>query len=281
MNKPVLNMLLGLIISLMTMAGGAHAEPFQSRMVLVIDDMGYNRKLGEAALALPGALTYSILPYTPYAKRFAEQAHQSGREVMLHAPMANTRNKALGPGALTAEMDAEAITSALNAALDEVPHVAGVNNHMGSRLTGMIKPMQWVMDTIKTRNLYFIDSITTVKALGWKVARDNNVRYLKRHVFLDHEASAEFIHRQFSAALDIAKKHGYVVVIGHPYAETIHYLKKALPELQSKGVRLVSASDIVEPEVKRQLTERARRQLQLADASEKQTQPIAGEFKAD
>ncbi|MCO4756771.1 MAG: divergent polysaccharide deacetylase family protein [Oceanospirillaceae bacterium] len=259
---------LSLMLLLSTLSGLLHAEQsFEPRMVLIIDDMGYNLKRGEAALALPGAVTYSILPYTPYAKKFAVDAHESGREVMLHVPMANTAAKALGPGALTPEMARESMMSGLNQALDATPHVSGVNNHMGSLLTTMDGPMQWVMDTLKARNLYFIDSLTTIKSVGWKKARENQVPYLKRHVFLDHQSNEAFIHGQFQRALNIANTFGFVVVIGHPYPETSAYLARILPDLRKLGVRLVPASAIILPEVKRELTRSARHRLQLAEAS--------------
>lgn len=259
---------LSLMLLLSALSGLLHAEQsFEPRMVLIIDDMGYNLKRGEAALALPGAVTYSILPYTPYAKKFAVDAHDSGREVMLHVPMANTAAKALGPGALTPEMERESVMSGLNQALDATPHVSGINNHMGSLLTSMDEPMQWVMDTLKARDLYFIDSLTTIKSVGWKKARENQVPYLKRHVFLDHQSNEAFIHGQFQRALNIANKFGFVVVIGHPYPETSAYLARILPDLKKLGVRLVPASAIILPEVKRELTRSARHRLQLAEAS--------------
>lgn len=270
---------LSLMLLLSALSGLLHAEQsFEPRMVLIIDDMGYNLKRGEAALALPGAVTYSILPYTPYAKKFAVDAHDSGREVMLHVPMANTAAKALGPGALTPEMEREAVMSGLNQALDATPHVSGVNNHMGSLLTSMDQPMQWVMDTLKARDLYFIDSLTTIKSVGWKKARENQVPYLKRHVFLDHQSNEAFINGQFQRALNIANKFGFVVVIGHPYPETSAYLARMLPDLKKLGVRLVPASAIILPEVKRELTRSARHRLQLAEApslvSEQQRETI-------
>ncbi|MDI3325716.1 divergent polysaccharide deacetylase family protein [Pontibacterium granulatum] len=246
----------------------AEESDFEPRMVLIIDDMGYNLAKGEAALALPGAVTYSILPYTPYAKRFAQAAHESGREVMLHVPMANTRAKALGPGALTVDMQRDALQAGLNEALDATPYVSGVNNHMGSLLTSMEEPMSWVMETLKARDLYFIDSLTTVKTVGWKKAREAQVPYLKRHVFLDHQIDEAFIDGQFKRALGVAERFGFVVVIGHPYPETSSYLAKTLPTLRAKGIRLVPASSIVNPSIKRYLTERAQNKVQLAVATQ-------------
>lgn len=267
MTKLSLSMMLSVALLCSVFTGVVSAEPLQPRMVLIIDDMGYNLKRGQDALALPGAVTYAILPYTPYAVRFANEAHDSGREVMLHVPMANTRAKELGPGALTATMDEAALTAGLNKALDDTPHISGINNHMGSQLTSMHEPMRWVMKTLKARNLYFVDSITSVKTVGWKAARDNAVPFLKRHVFLDHLQTREFIAGQFERAKRVAHQYGFAVVIGHPYPETTAYLHEVLPELEQSGIQLVAASELIQPEVKRALTVAARERAQLADAS--------------
>lgn len=259
----------------------AQEPDFEPRMVLIIDDMGYNLPKGQAALDLPGAVTYSILPFTPYAKHFANAAHESGREVMLHVPMANTNAKELGPGALTADMQREAVQASLNKALDETPHISGVNNHMGSLLTSMEQPMGWVMETLKARDLYFVDSLTTVKTVGWKKAREAQIPYLKRHVFLDHQSNEEFIHGQFQRALSRAEKFGFVVVIGHPYPETTQYLARILPDIHKLGIRLVPASAIVNPEIKRQLTRYAQNRIQLAAANELSSTQIRSEQQGE
>lgn len=261
-----LGLRLSLLLWITVFSGSLQAQEsdLEPRMVLIIDDMGYNLSKGQAALDLPGAVTYAVLPFTPYAKRFAKAAHDSGREVMLHVPMANTSAKALGPGGLTADMSHDEVHAGLNEALDSIPHVSGVNNHMGSLLTSMEEPMSWVMETLKARNLYFVDSLTTVNTVGWKQARESHVPYLKRHVFLDHKIDEDFIHGQFQHALNVAEKFGFVVVIGHPYQETTQYLARILPDIRKLGVRLVPASAIVNPEIKRQLTRAAQDRVQLA-----------------
>ena len=51
---------------------------------IIIDDLGHRQKEGVRAVALPGALTYGILPHTPYAKSLAKRAYKSQKEVILH-----------------------------------------------------------------------------------------------------------------------------------------------------------------------------------------------------
>jgi len=221
------------------------AEVPQPRLVLVIDDMGDNRKAGLEALKLQGPVTYAFLPHSPFGAELAELAQQRGKEVILHAPMANTHNRALGPGALTTSMSQQEFKKTLRAGLDSIPHVIGFNNHMGSLLTQNQQMMGWAMDVAEERQLFFLDSRTTAKTVAWRTARNAGVPWLLRDVFLDHERTTDFVDHQFLKALAVARRYGTAVVIGHPYEVTVDYLKAALPALDEAGVQLVSASALL------------------------------------
>ncbi len=223
-------------------SGVAEPEPPRAQLVLIIDDLGYNLERGKAALALPGAITYSILPHTPYGKRLAEAAHSSGREVMLHLPMANLNRRPLGPGGLEQGQSRDELLQVMRGALASVPHAQGFNNHMGSLLTQQAQAMQWVMAEAQVQRLFFVDSLTTVNTVAWQVARQYQVPVLKRQVFLDHQPSRAFIHRQFQRGLAIAAQRGLAVMIGHPHDETLRYLRERLPQLAAEGITLTSVS---------------------------------------
>jgi uncharacterized protein len=222
----------------------ALASP-HARLVLIIDDIGYNAEAGSRAIALPGAVTYAVLPHTPHGKMLAEKAHQASKEVMLHAPMSNLAGMALGEGGLTLEQDEEEFLQTLRLAIADIPHVSGVNNHTGSELTAAALPMQWVMAELKQQDLYFVDSMTTSASVAEAAAIAHQVPSLRRNVFLDNVATEEAIDFEFRRALEIARQHGYAVVIGHPYPETLAYLEGALPSLKEQGIELVSASAMI------------------------------------
>ena len=158
-----------LLVLLGLFAALAVADPLPPppRVALIIDDMGNQRWQGAQALALPGALTYSFLPHTPYAAEQALQAHRLDKEVMLHLPMESLQGKRLGPGALTADMREQDFHAILAEAIAAVPHIAGVNNHMGSLLTGDAGAMGWLMQALSGYpGLYFVDSRTTELSLA-------------------------------------------------------------------------------------------------------------------
>ena len=212
----------------------------QPRIVIVIDDMGNNLIQGELALSLPGPVTYAVLPHSAHGRSLAIAANRLGKDVMLHAPMANDHHLKLGPGGLTPDLSEEHFKEILNADLDAVPYAFGLNNHMGSLLTRQPKPMKWVMEVAKSRGLYFLDSRTTEGSVAWEAAHNQGVPALSRDIFLDHEQTEAFLSRQFVKAVKISRQFGYAVVIGHPYPITINFLEEAIPALDEAGIQLVS-----------------------------------------
>lgn len=228
--------------------GFAVAAPYtgQPLLAIVIDDLGDNREHGIDAVNLPGKLTYAFLPHTPHVFELAQNAHLLGKEVILHAPMENKAGLKLGPGALQRHHSAVEISRILRTDFASIPHAAGMNNHMGSVLTADYDKMKVVMAEVKKRQKFFIDSMTTPKTVAWKVARETGVPYLTRDVFLDNEQEWDYIHQQFKQALRIAVAKGHAVLIGHPYPETIDYLAQTLPLMEELGIRLVTASELLE-----------------------------------
>lgn len=233
------------------------SQQIEASMVIIIDDMGDNREKGEALLALPGAITYSFLPYTPFSVEQANKAHELNKEVMLHVPMDNKTGLILGPGALVQNQTEKEIKQILRGDIDSIPHVAGMNNHMGSSLTEDRKKMQVVIEEVKEHNIFFVDSLTSPNSVAWEVAKSAGVPWLARDVFLDHNQTKEYVHKQFGKAIKIAITKGYVVVIGHPYKETIDYLTEALPLLEGLGINLIKASELIQKKmpIKPEVTE--------------------------
>ncbi|NVK42000.1 MAG: divergent polysaccharide deacetylase family protein [Oceanospirillaceae bacterium] len=214
----------------------------QPRLIIVIDDLGNALEAGRATLALPGPLDVAVLPHSPYGAELAREARRLGKEVMLHAPMANRQHLALGPGALTPDMDSTSFQQTLRNALDSVPGAIGLNNHMGSLLTARREPMEWVMEVLAERGLLFVDSRTSADTLAWDVARERGIPAMMRDVFLDHEQTEAAIDLQFRRALGVAREYGSALMIGHPYPVTLDYLNRTLPALDGLGFQRLTVS---------------------------------------
>lgn len=216
------------------------------KIAILIDDLGYNRHGMESALALPHNVALAILPMTPFAKQTAVRAKEQTRVTMLHAPMENVRELKLGPGGLYVKMSEKELKKALIEDIDSLPGIKGVNNHMGSLLTAKQDSMDWVMETLQGRSLFFIDSLTSSHSVAHKTAQKHGLKTTSRDVFLDNIRSENAIDRQFTRLIKKAKRNGQALAIGHPYPETMTYLKKRLVSLQKEGVRLVPLTSVLQ-----------------------------------
>ncbi len=221
------------------------AAPPAPRIVLIIDDMGNSLELGQRAIALPGVVNYAFLPHSTYTKTLANEANRQQKEVLLHAPMSNLHDYPTGPGTLTPKMSQQQFLVTLTDNIASIPHVKGVNNHMGSLLTQLKQPMSWLMQALKQQNLYFVDSRTSPLTVAERTAKDWQLPNLRRDIFLDNQRTPEAIARQFEQLLQQSRRHGQAVAIGHPYPETLDFLEQALPQLAEKGFVLSSASGLL------------------------------------
>lgn len=248
------SLLATLLLSCYVAVGGA-TEPASAPNIeqplpaisIIIDDLGEQLVAGKQAIALPGQITYAFLPHTGYAARLAELAHQQNKEVMLHMPMQAIGENRLGSGGLTLDMSHNDFLSALKSSLDSVPHISGLNNHMGSLLTQHPGHMTWLMEALSSEHdhLYFVDSRTTDHTIAHQIATEYKVPTISRNVFLDNSRDEVAISRQFERLIKQAEQNGTAVAIGHPYAETLAFLQKALPTLEQRGIELISTSMII------------------------------------
>lgn len=214
-------------------------------IAVVIDDMGISLKRTADIASLQAPLTASFLTY---GRRLAEQVENSrraGQEIMIHVPMEAKSNIDTAPDVLTTHMSAEEIKQNLSAMLGKFDNVQGINNHMGSKLTEDKERMAAVMEVLKERKLFFLDSKTSAGSHAEEAAAETGVAYAHRHVFIDNNNDKAYILGQLQKAENIARKNGYAIAIGHPKTQTYAALKEWLPALSGKDIRLVPLSRII------------------------------------
>ncbi|MBI5041121.1 MAG: divergent polysaccharide deacetylase family protein [Gammaproteobacteria bacterium] len=225
-------------------AASAGATP---EIALIIDDMGSRRDAGLQVLQLPGPVACAFLPYAPYTHDLALQAHARNKEIMLHLPMQTVESTRLDSGGVTLDMTEREFLDTLRADLARVPHVSGINNHMGSLITRHPGHMLWLMRGMQgDRHLFFVDSRTTKYTVARHIAYENQVPSVSRDVFLDAELSPASVRHEFERLLDLAKRNGSALGIGHPHPATLALLRQELTRLSAHGVKLVPVSRLVQ-----------------------------------
>lgn len=209
-------------------------------VVIVIDDMGIDRKRSAAMIGLDRQLTLSFLPYAHGVQAEVDAARKAGHEVIMHVPMQPENNRIdPGPNALRADLGADELQRRIAANLDGFSGYDGINNHMGSAFTQDSAGLQVLMAELKRRRVFFLDSRTDAKSLAEDAARAAGVPTASRDVFIDHVETRAAVDASLKKIEEQALRHGSAIAIGHPKDVTIAGLKAWLPQLAARGFTLM------------------------------------------
>jgi polysaccharide deacetylase 2 family uncharacterized protein YibQ len=214
-------------------------------IAIIIDDIGFDLKIVEELAGIPAPIAFAILPHTPHAVEAARLLHEAGKEILLHLPMEprSYPGESPGAGALMADMDEGEIRKRVREDLAAVPFVSGVNNHMGSRFMEDEARLAIVMEELRKRDLFFVDSRTTADSRGRESAGRAGVRFAARNLFIDHTPGYAAALKNLTGSFRQRRSKGKpVLMIGHPHAQTVRAIRDALPVWQMEGYRVIPVS---------------------------------------
>lgn len=216
-----------------------------TQVAIIIDDCGQWPAIERGYLALPIALTLSVMPHERYTHEIAREAQAASKGVMLHLPMEPLSHVFPGRGEVKADMADAQIVAQTEDDLAQVPLAAGVNNHEGSAGSADARVMRLVMGVVKAHGLFFIDSRTNAASVAAATAASDGVPNASRDVFLDNVAEVAATKAQLDRVVAVAKAHGSAIAIGHPRPSTLEALGEYYPKMQAEGVQFVLASSLV------------------------------------
>ena len=218
------------------------------KIALVIDDWGYNLKNRNFITDNDFHVTISILPFKPFSTQIAQLAFHKQKDIIIHMPMEpqNKENYGLEENTLLTSMGKKTIIRLMDEAFDCVPYAKGMSNHMGSKATQDLKLMRIVMEYLKKKNLFFLDSCVTPHSVCKNLAKKFRVGFAGRDVFIDNDSDSSSIKEQLFKLAQIAKRRGVAIGIGHDRPNTIAVLREMIPRLEEEGYQFVNLSEIVE-----------------------------------
>jgi polysaccharide deacetylase 2 family uncharacterized protein YibQ len=231
------------------------ADNRRPAIALIIDDMGNQQGHGLRVIDLPGPVACAFLPYGAFTDSLARRAHSRNKEVMLHLPMQAVEHDSQQAGMLTLDMTQQQFLAEFRRAIDAVPHVSGLNNHMGSLLTRHPGSMAWLMQAIGGRgDLFFVDSRTTAATVAEQLATEHGIPNMARKVFLDNVADIGAVRARYRQLLADARRDGTALGIGHPKPATLQVLEEELARLDEQGIQLLPVASLINMHAHRRLT---------------------------
>ena len=218
----------------------------QGKIALLIDDFGDRwNDFVASFLDLGADITISVIPGRKKSSTVAREMERRGCEVILHLPMEPLNHPYENDGyIILTGMNRRKIREVFQRSLDDVPGAVGVNNHMGSKATADRRVMKDLLEAVKEKGLYFIDSRTTASTVAYNVAKELGVRCGKRDVFFDVDLKSDLIKKRLWELTRKAKINGFAIGIGHCHPITLKVLKEEIPRIQAKGFQFVRLSEV-------------------------------------
>ncbi len=219
------------------------------QIAFIIDDVGWNKDIIKEIEEINRPLTLSFLPKAPYSKDIFEAMRKKDEfELILHLPLEpNPPAQSYDKGLIKTKMTDEEIIKQFNEDIKGYyPHIRGLNNHMGSSFTSDEEKMRILMEELREKRLFFVDSLTAKQSKGYTLAKEMGIKTAQRDIFIDNDSSPEYIQKQVKELVEISRKQGKAIGIGHARRNTISVLKNIIPEIEKEGVEIVPVSSLLE-----------------------------------
>lgn len=218
------------------------------KLAILIDDTGSSLALAKDFKDINIPISFAVLPYLSKSKEVNNFLRENGYKVLLHLPMEgsdtavneNTKNL------LRTSLTKEEMNKIFSDALENVGPVSGFNNHMGSVFTSSQESMETILEFGRARGLFYIDSKTTAKSRGFKVAKNMGIPSAECVHFLDNSKAVVDIEKELKKSVEIAQKKGRAIVIGHFHKNMMQALKNSKEMLIKSNVKLVFVDEILE-----------------------------------
>ena len=214
----------------------------RAKLVLIIDDVA-TFEHASMIKSLGLKITPSIFPATKTHPDTPNIA-RTFEFYMIHLPMQAKHFDSPEIGTLTINESFESMHEKIKKIRRDFPRAKYTNNHTGSRFTSDYDAMDKAYRALIEQGFVFVDSKTIAQTAVARAAKKYNQPYISRDIFLDDDPSAAAVRRELVAAVNLAKKRGYAIAIGHPKKNTIAVIKASKNNIL-KDVEVVYLKDIL------------------------------------
>ena len=196
----------------------------KAKIVIIIDDISNYKELKKVQ-SLPFKVTPSIFP--PSRMNMHSNRLTKGlKHFMVHLPL-ESGNKKLNRmyKTLFTNNTPRQIRQRVKEIRKLFPTAKFLNNHTGSKFSKDYRASKILFKALKKEGFTFLDSRTTKDTQFPKIAKEFKTHYYKSDLFIDNIQRVQAIRARIKEGMGLAKKRGYVVMIGHPHKTTLQALR--------------------------------------------------------
>ena len=218
----------------------------ESRIAVLLTDLGHSRFLLNEALRLPGTVTFAFNPYARELTGKINAARENGHEVLLDLPIEPPSYPASDPGpfGLLVDLSPDRNIERLYWLMGRTTGYIGfVARGSGRFFRENERNLTQVLDDIGRRGLMLVDGTSEQRAV-LNVATTVSLKVARTDLSLDTDLTRTAIDRQLDLLERRALSQGFAVGIMRGFPLTVSRLQRWIPELERKNIVLVPVSSL-------------------------------------
>ncbi len=218
-------------------------------LAVVLVGVGARDEGVEEVLAAPHPLTVAVLPYRSHSLRYATDAARAAKEVAVHLQFdeqtATPQPAGMAlPPLLNLAMELVPFATKLGEDLDAVPYASGAVLASDSPTTADFERMEMTAEALDVRGLYLLDLLPVHRGVALQVAQRQGLRAASCAASVGADATPEERELALLRARNLAVLRGSALLVVHPHAEGLAWLRPFIEQRRDEGYRLAFASEL-------------------------------------
>lgn len=211
----------------------------QPIITIIIGDLGLS---DNEKISLPEEINFGV---SSYAENFL---NESNNQLLINIPLESNDSFSEDriPQTLLINDTKQNNLIKLDNILNKYNNYQAVYSSSDERYSSSENAIEFLLENLKQRNLIYLCGIKDKNALIYKIAKKINFPILANDINLDNIISEEAIQDNLIELENIAHLQGNAIAIGSAYPLTIEEIKKWVPTLAEKGIRILTIKDFYE-----------------------------------
>jgi polysaccharide deacetylase 2 family uncharacterized protein YibQ len=159
--------------------------------------------------------------------------------------LSGQKDNKLSPHGLMLNIDSDQnyTEESLDNIVSNIQENQGIYSSNENDFVNLADQAELLLSKLKDKNIIYLCGKTDKNAFVYQLAAKMSFPILANDVILDEVISPEAINNKLLELEKIAQKNGFAIAMGSPYPLTIELLKRWIPSLEEKGIKIAPINE--------------------------------------
>lgn len=194
----------------------SNSYPIQNpKVAIIITELGLKKMPNLIEfLKSPYPINYAIIPYRKQTDTFVQLLGSANVELLINIPMEDINYPQVdhGKNAITVKLKEHEIKKYIEDYIKIIPNAKGSINYLGSLASTDETIMKYTMNSLKEKNLYFVDNVSSVSSVAFSVAQKMVLSSYRKTISFDFKDKKETLDTKIAKMKEFAGDSQIIIV---------------------------------------------------------------------